>query len=363
MQDQALRIVLTAAGAMLGTLVLAIPVRTISIRYRILDKPGARSSHEVPTARTGGIAILLGIFIGLIYTSGLGYPEEMSAYFEVACLAALVVAGISFIDDLYTIPSLPRLGIHFLMAGVLIWWGKMQLTELELPFVSFGLPPIAGMFFSILFVTGFINFFNFMDGINGIAAFQGIAGGAALAALLLIGGTHNTVLISTALAGACLGFLPHNFPKAKMFMGDIGSTVIGFALAMLTLIGSERTELPWIAFVLPLGVFIYDATFTLFKRMAHGEKFWKPHREHHYQLLIRCGWSHARVSLIQFALMLVCVACAIGYAKGTDPLRLGILAGLLSMFIVYSVLVYRYFKTHRLDLPAPADATIQEPAK
>lgn len=362
MQDQALRIALTAGGATLVTFALAFPVRAISIKYRILDTPGSRSSHAVPTARTGGIAILLGIFAGLIYTTGLGYPEEMSTYFEVACLAALAVAGISFVDDLYTIPSLPRLGIHFLMAGVLIWWGRMQLTELELPFVSFELPFGVGLVFSILFVTGFINFFNFMDGINGIAAFQGIAGGAALAALLLMGGTRNTVLISTALAGACLGFLPHNFPKARMFMGDIGSTAIGFALAMLTLIGSERTELPWIAFVLCLGVFIYDATFTLFKRMLQGEKFWKPHRQHHYQLLIRCGWSHTRVSLIQFALMLVCVASAIGYAHGSDLGQLCILIGLLSMFIVYSVLVHRYFKTHRLDAPDQATKAAEEPA-
>ena len=146
-------------------------------------------------------------------------------------------------------------------------------------------------------------------------------------------------------------------------MGDIGSTVIGFALAMLTLIGSERTELPWIAFVLPLGVFIYDAVFTLIKRICHGEKFWKPHREHHYQLLIRCGWSHARVSLIQLALMLVCLVSAIFYAHGSDQLQLSILAGLLGMFIVYSVLVHRYFKTHRLDSPELAGETAQEPAQ
>ena len=100
---------------------------------------------------------------------------------------------------------------------------------------------------------------------------------------------------------------------------------------------------------MPLGVFIYDATFTLIKRILRRENFFKPHREHHYQLLVRCGWSHTRVTVIQAGLMLLCSVGALIYALGSNAVRLAVLAGLLAIFVAYSVLVHRYFAAHRLD--------------
>ena len=199
---------------------------------------------------------------------------------------------------------------------------------------------------AILFTVGFVNFFNFMDGINGLAACQGIWGALALGVLLLWGGAENSPVVAAAMAGGCLGFLPHNFPRARMFMGDVGSTSIGFCLAMLTLVGGSRCPLPWTAFILPLGVFIYDAVFTVVKRAIRRENIFRAHREHHYQLLIRSGWSHVRVTFLQAALMTLFCAGAALYSWGGDLLRLMVLATLAAVMAVYSVLVHRLFARH-----------------
>ena len=316
------------------------PARTLGIRLGILDEPGYRSSHTKAVPRLGGLAILLGAFAAIALFS------RLTTAFIVAASIAVVIAVISFLDDMLSLPSLPRLAVHLAAAGVAVWLIKLAPVDIGLPYLKFSMPFWIGLPLAMLFVVGFVNFFNFMDGINGIAASQGIWGGLTISLLLLFGGTARTVLSAAALGGACLGFLPHNFPRAQMFMGDTGSTTVGFALGMLTLIGANHTQFPWLAFILPLGVFIYDATFTLFKRILAGENFIRPHREHHYQLLVRAGWSHARVAVIQMGLMTLCCIGAVIYAGGNDLIRLIVLLSLLAAMAVYSVLVHCYFKKH-----------------
>jgi len=264
-----------------------------------------------------------------------------------------VIAAVSFVDDMMSISSGVRLLAHLVVAAAAVKLIGLELTDIHLPYLLLQLPPWAGFVVSVLFVAGFVNFFNFMDGINGIGASQGFIGGLTLVGLLLWGGGSNSALVAAAIAGASISFLPHNFPKARMFMGDSGSTILGYILAMLTLIGAERTNIPWIALVLPLGVFIYDATFTLLKRTLRGENFLKPHREHHYQLLIRCGWSHTKVTGIQVGLMLLCSTAAVIYAiADQDHLRITVLAVLVAVGIAYSILVHCYFARHGQDSPS-----------
>lgn len=327
------------------TLISAFPLRMLILRLRIMDKPGVRSSHSTPVPSAGGIAILLGAMVGML-VFGKIYPS-----FLVAAGIGLLVAAISFIDDVAVIPSLPRLIVHLVGATLTISLIGLGLKNFGLPYLHLHFPIWLGVAVAVLFTVGFVNFFNFMDGINGIAVAQGIFGGSTLAILLYWGGAENSVLVAAALAGGCLGFLPHNFPKAKMFMGDIGSATIGFALAMLTLLGAGRSDIPWVAMALPLGVFIYDATFTLFKRIIHGENFIKPHREHHYQLLIRCGWSHVKVTAIQVLLMILFCIGALVYASFGDAVQVTVLAVLLAVMVTYTILVHRYFRTHRQDAP------------
>jgi UDP-N-acetylmuramyl pentapeptide phosphotransferase/UDP-N-acetylglucosamine-1-phosphate transferase len=337
------------AAAAIVTLLACYPLRSASLRLRLLDKPGERSSHSVPTPRTGGLAIIVGAMAGILLCSSASVP------FLLAVGLGMLVAIISLLDDVITIPSLPRLAVHLLVAGGTIWLVNLAPHDLGLPYMHLDMPWWLGIALATLFTVGYINFFNFMDGINGIAACQAIIGGLTLAVLLALSGAANSIVAAAAIAGAAMGFLPHNFPKARMFMGDVGSTTLGFVLAMLTLVGGAKLDKPWVAFMMPLGVFIYDAGFTLIKRISRRENFLKPHREHHYQLLIRCGWSHARVTGIQAGLMAVWSAGSIFYIQyDSQALRLAIIVGLLAMMAVYSVAVHRYFARRRPDAPQPA---------
>ena len=335
------------------TYLAAIPAEIIGHRRQIMDHPGHRSSHSVAVPRTGGIAIMLGMLIAAAAFGDFTFP------FVLGMGSVAIIAAVSLLDDVITIPSVPRLIVHLGVTTALVWLAGLELTHIELPYLSLHLPWWAGMAVAVLFVAGFVNFFNFMDGINGIGAAQGVVGGLALAGLLLLGGGRNSVVIALAVGGACVGFLPHNFPKARLFMGDSGSTILGYVLAALTLVGAERTDYPWAAFVLPLGVFLYDALFTLFKRAFRGENVVKPHREHHYQLLIRCGWTHTRTALLQVALMLLCAGGAFVYAFGGQAVRLATLSVLLATAVGYSILVHRYFRGHRQD--AQTDASPDHP--
>ncbi|MFP4354131.1 MAG: MraY family glycosyltransferase [Phycisphaerae bacterium] len=331
------QLVLAAGLAAILAASLGFPVRRLGLRFRIMDQPGSRSSHSVPVPRVGGLSIILAALIAALVFF------EPSDAFLVATGIGLFIAAISFFDDLISLNSSVRLLVHLAVAGTTIWRINLPVTEIQLPWLTVHLPWAGGIVFATLFVVAFINFFNFMDGINGIAAAQGIWGGLGLAILLLIGGAGNSVITAAVLAGACLGYLPHNFPKARMFMGDVGSTTLGFGLAMLVLVATTRAHLPLPAAMLPLGVFLYDATFTLIKRICRGENFLKAHREHHYQLLIRSGWSHTRTTGLQMALMTFCVGLAILYIHTNDLGQLLCLAAFFCLMPTYSILVHRLF--------------------
>ena len=160
----------------------------------------------------------------------------------------------------------------------------------------------------ILLIAGYANAFNFMDGINGLAAGQSVISAAGMAAIAVVAGVspgHPAVLLSVLLAGATAGFLPHNFPSARMFMGDAGSVPLGFLLMLLTAwLAHDEGWWLW----LPLGAlhagFILDTGLTLLRRAARGEILQEAHREHFYQRLVRAGWSHQTVTELQMGITL-----------------------------------------------------------
>lgn len=361
-------IVLVLAAAI--TYLLCYPLLKLSHRLRLLDVPVNRSSHSTPIPRTGGVAIVVGGMISVLLVT-----EPTWAFLLSAAIGG-GIAVISFFDDLYTIPALPRLMVHILVSAMTVWSLRLIPTQLGLPLWDVQMPIWLAAIVATLYVVVIVNFYNFMDGINGQAGTQGVIAGTAFSLLLLFGHSGNSVYAAAALAGACLGFLPHNFPRARMFMGDTGATTLGFGLAMLTLIGGARTNVPWMAFILPLGLFIYGPAFTVIKRICQGANPMKPHKEFHFHLLIRCGWSHDDTTRLQSNIMFVCAASGWFYAW-YPSLRLWLLCGMAVMFATYSIWVHWYFARHRLDrtdadpadtartntndTPSPAPADAQPP--
>jgi len=259
--------------------VLTEVVRRYAIHARLLDRPGDRRSHHIDTPRGGGAAIVLAQ-LAAYAVMGWRYPDYAV---QLACLAAglLLVAGIGWWDDHRPLPVSWRLGVHSVASGLLaylVWQGSGDVYR---------------ALFSGLLAVGLINVWNFMDGINGLAASQAIL--AALAFALWL--PTPFMLLALLLAVGCAGFLPFNFPKARIFMGDVGSGALGYLLAASVAAGLCSTDLPWLLWLVPLGVFLVDAGCTLLMRMRQGDTWWQPHTRHLYQVYVRQGHSHTVVTL------------------------------------------------------------------
>ena len=252
-------------------------------RQEIFDRPNERSSHDTPVPRGGGLAVI-GVLVPALVFAGvlLGAPET---WYVAAALAGL--AGISWIDDIKGLPAGPRL---IAQAGAV----ALGLLALPGPIAQGLLAPWLDTAFAALAWLWFINLFNFMDGIDGIAGSEAtaLAIGIVLVAALP-GGPDDLVLYAAAIGGAALGFLPWNWHRAKIFLGDVGSVPLGFALGWL-LLGLAASG-AWIAaLVLPL-YYLADSTLTLARRAVRGELVWRAHREHFYQRAVQGGMSHDKV--------------------------------------------------------------------
>ncbi len=202
------------------------------------------------------------------------------------------------------------------MAGGL-GWSRLDLPGLTL---NLGLVPSFGL--TLLLVVWMINLYNFMDGMDGLAGGMAVFGFGALAILGWRGDELAYALTCASIAATAGGFLTANFPPARLFLGDLGSTSLGLLAAALALQGSALELFPlWVA-GLAFSPFILDATATLVRRAFRGDRLWQAHRSHHYQRLVLAGWSHRRVMLRAWALMAACAACAVA-APGLTPLISG----------------------------------------
>ncbi len=272
--------------------------------WQVLDMPNKRSLHTRPTPRLGGIAILLGGLAGLLFVWLLqGYAVAGWPVY----IAAMVLALVSLADDRYTLGAGLRLLVQIAVVAFLQFHYRTPDPGMPLLLVA------------LLFLVWMINLYNFMDGMDGFAAGMSVFGFGTFAILGWQAGQMDIALGCAIVAAACAGFLLFNFPPARLFMGDVGSTVLGL-LAGITILQSHRDGLlpAWLG-ILVFSPFIVDATVTLAIRMLRREQFWKPHKSHCYQRVVMSGWSHGRTVLAEYALMLGC--CGTALAGATLPLK------------------------------------------
>jgi len=304
-----------------------------TVLYRV-DEPNLRSLHQQPTPLNGGIAILVAYFINSLALSGLSVFFFPIIWIIISCLS---IAIVSFIDDCYTISALPRLIIHFLAALLFLWQTDLWLTQL--PFLSWDMPNSLKIIISLLFIVWMVNLYNFMDGMDGFAGGMAVIGFGTFA---LLGGLSQQWLFmyfNLLLVMACSGFLLFNFPPAQIFMGDVGSSSLGFLAATFSLWGEHLHIFPlWIALLI-FSPFIVDATITLLKRLVRKEKFWLPHKSHYYQRLVQLGWGHKRTVLWEYSLMFACSISAIIAIKlpPIGQLTLLIIWGIIYLIIMYLI--------------------------
>lgn len=297
-------------------------------RIPIFDIPNSRSSHSYPKPRSGGLAI----FLGLLFGCGLAILSgRINSTFCPAWMLTLGGAGgiflLGLLDDIFGLPEWQRLLVQIALAAAVAVWGP-RLQTLDLPGMSpVRLPGMFSVILTIFWYVGFINVFNFMDGTDGIAA-----GEAAFAGLVIafLGGGPLPLLVSAA----ALGFLPMNYQPARIFMGDGGSYMLGYLLAVSAVIGSGNggRQIPAGAFVLVLGTFIMDATTTLLRRIYQGEAWFKAHRSHYYQKLTDLGWSHASIFWSNLALTAALSMSAFIYVAGGEVTQGGLAVGWSGVF-------------------------------
>ena len=285
---------LLPAGALTGALLTGVVTRYLR-RRAILDHPNERSSHAVPTPRGGGWGILLVLLPGW---AALGVSPWVLA-------GAALLAAVSWLDDRHNLAPGPRLLVHVAAvgAGLVALGGEARVFQGWLPA---GLDHLA----TGLCWLWFINLFNFMDGIDGLAGSEAVSVAGGLALVVAAGGAAAGLLEpALVLAGAACGFLVWNWHPARVFMGDVGSIPVGFALGWLLFAAAAAGLWP-AALLLPL-YFVTDASFTLARRFLAGKPVLQAHREHFYQQATQAGRSHAAVTLRVIAANLVLIACAL----------------------------------------------------
>jgi Fuc2NAc and GlcNAc transferase len=327
-------IVMTSAAAFLMAFVLTPFLRRFSHGIGYVDIPNARSSHKVATPSTGGYAIVCGIMTGIVAAGAWG-DRGIAMTATAAGLFVLLAA----IDDFHSLPTWIRLVIQFVIAGGAIGLLHEGLREMSFPGITIPLG-VAGLMLSIIWIVGVTNEFNFMDGLNGIASAEAIVCGVTMAMLFWRVGDAAGAATAAVLGAAAAGFLPWNLPSGSIFMGDSGSTPLGFFFAVLALRLSHR-GVPFIAAMLPLLPFLFDATFTLIRRATRHEPLFSAHRQHLYQLLNQRGWSHSAVTALWALLAATCGALALSYGHASEGLRTAICISILAVHVLLAWTVIR----------------------
>ncbi|MDN5080209.1 MraY family glycosyltransferase [Aliarcobacter butzleri] len=259
-------------------------IKNYMIKKSLIATVNERSSHSVPTPHGGGIAISITWFIGLFY---LFFTNQIEQNFFYALLCGIVISIVSFFDDIYELSPKLRLIIQAIVAiGGLYFLGGFET-------LTFGIFDIQNSIFTNIFaffmIIWFINLYNFLDGINGYAGSEAIF--LAFAGFIFFTGNHFLVL-----AVAVLGFLYWNWNKAKIFMGDVGSTLLGYNVAIFTIYYANQEPTNFWIWIILFSVYWFDATLTLIRRKLNKEKLSQAHKKHAYQRLTQARWSHYKVT-------------------------------------------------------------------
>ncbi|MDD2761368.1 MAG: glycosyltransferase family 4 protein [Methylomonas sp.] len=331
---------------MLASLAFTGLLRSYALSRNVLDIPNQRSSHSVPTPRGGGLAIVLAFVAAMAFFQFGAYPNPE---FMTVLGAAFLVAAIGFFDDHDPVPARWRFLTHLLSAGLVLYYLR-GFPPLLLPapvdwmlkrgFIDLGW---LGYPIGLFLLVWFLNLFNFMDGTDGIAASEAVFVSGSLAGYLYY--LHAfSFEVAGCLASASLGFLLWNCPKAKIFMGDVGSGFLGLMLGVLILMATQQAAvLLYCGFIL-FGIFIVDASYTLLYRFFSGQKWYDAHCSHAYQRAAK-RFGHSTVLLASWAINLIWLL----------PISLLVFLhphyALLGLMLAYSPLLYlvHWFKAGRAE--------------
>jgi len=274
--------------------------------------------------RVGGIAVIPGILVSLLL-------RDASLYAVLATIVAML-AMVSLSDDRHSLPIGRRLLAHMIAAVLWLFFRMAYPTE-------WTLVPL------ILMIAWTVNLYDFMDGTDGLAGGMAVCGFGIFAVAAWQAGDLPLAQVAVVASAASAAFLIFNFPPARSFLGDVGSVPLGFLAAAIGLEGWINGVWPGWFPLMVFSPFIIDATITLFKRVFRGARFWKAHRDHYYQRLVRMGWSHRRLALAEYALM-ICVGVSallsLDFTPGQQTMSVAV------WLIIYLTLIVKIDRRRRL---------------
>jgi Fuc2NAc and GlcNAc transferase len=319
---------IAALATVAASALLVLALRSYARGRRLLDRPNERSAHSVPTPRLGGVGVMAAFLAGAVAWS---IARRLDGALVVIAGAG-VMAVLGVVDDLRPLSARWRFAVQALAAAVVVWVRREALTggaASVLPLPAWILGPLA-----VMWIVWMTNLFNFMDGIDGLAAGQAILASLGLAAGMAAAGSADTAFLLLLLAAATGGFLLFNFPPASIFMGDVGSTAIGFFLACVPFLPSTRplpVEAVWIA----AGLFVLDATTTLVRRVRDGESWYEAHRSHWYQRPLNHGVPHRSITLWAYSGMTLLAICSAVFVPAGAAARAALLVVPVLVFLPF----------------------------
>ncbi len=312
-------------GVFAVSLLLTGLIRRYALDYALLDHPNARSSHTHPTPTGGGAALALGFFLAI---GALRYWELLSGDVSWTLLGGgVLITCIGAWDDIAPMVAKWRLLAQWLAALWAVYCiGAPTSLNLGIYTLELGWAAYPLWVLGVIWVT---NLYNFMDGIDGLAGTQAVTAGLGGGILLWGFNAPGLALASLALAAASGGFLIWNWPRARIFMGDAGSGMLGFSFAVLALAGERDHTMPAAVWAILLALFILDASYTLLARLLRGEAWYHAHRSHAYQRLVQTGIPHRRVTLWALFINVVVLWPAAGIIWRYPGLLPWVLAGVV----------------------------------
>ena len=315
---------------------------------RAVDHPNVRSLHTKPTPRSGGVAIFASALIGFgvvafgfaVVPPSTGFLPKGFASASIWIFGSIVlVTTVSFLDDRVGLPVGLRFAVQAIAAVIVVWGVGLTLPSIPIPAIKTVVLGGLAVPVSLLFLLWMTNLYNFMDGMDGFAGGMTTLGFGFLAYFGWRAGHPFMMLTATIIAMSALGFLFHNFPPARIFMGDVGSIPLGFTGGTLMLLGLRDGLFDFWVPILIFSPFILDATVTVLRRAWQRQKIWEAHRDHYYQRLVLIGWSHRQAVLAEYGVMALCGGLAVLYHDASEEWRLIILGfwGVLFLSLALAV--------------------------
>jgi len=296
-------------------------IKNYAIKKSLVDIPNDRSSHTTPTPHGGGVAIAITWFIGNSY---LYFINDIDSSLYFALMVGIIISSVSYLDDLFELSAKLRLLVQSFVAFLGLYF-LGGLGSVEFGIFSFE-NQVFTNFFAFFMIVWFINLYNFLDGIDGYAGSEAIF--LALAGFILFNDSLFLVLIFSV-----LGFLVWNWYKAKIFMGDVGSTLLGYNVAIFTIYYANQEPMNLWIWIILFGVFWFDATLTLFRRYKNGEKLSQAHKKHAYQRITQSGFTHSKV-VIYSIIINILLFCIVYFISNI------FIAFFISMTLLYGCIKY-----------------------